>query len=430
MISEFIVAAGWENDTMIGTCKVERVRGNERISFEYDKNWLQQHPDLLLDPDLVQTTGPQYVTDKKCFGFLSDIAPDRWGRKLMERNEIEISKKEHRAPVNFMESDYILRVSDHTRQGGIRLFSKEGTVYSDNRPNDIPPISDIRKLESAALRLENNDQDVDRWIAQLIEPGSSLGGARPKANIIDTDGSIWIAKFPSKNDDINVGAWEMICHELAEMCGLSVPRAKLLSLSEHGDTFLVERFDRTGDKRHHFASAMTMLGETDGSDNTSSYLDLVDIVEKICKNSIENDLHELWRLMIFNICVGNTDDHLRNHGFVLKDNEWHLSPVYDVNPSADKQFLSLTIDGKDCSKSLDTAMSVYEYFRISKETAMSDIARIKDTVMSYRNVLESKYHISQNEIRRVKDAFSAADGILPTCMQHREYHKENPHIKM
>ena len=430
MISEFIVAAGWENDATIGICKIERVRGNERISFEYDENWIKLHPDLLLDPDLVQTTGPQYVTDKKCFGFLSDIAPDRWGRKLMERNEIEISKKEHRAPVNFMESDYILRVSDHTRQGGIRLFSKEGFVYSDNRSNDIPPISDIRKLESAALRLENNDQDVDRWIAQLIEPGSSLGGARPKANIIDTDGSIWIAKFPSKNDDINVGAWEMICHELAEMCGLSVPRAKLLPLSEHGDTFLVERFDRSGGKRHHFASAMTMLGETDGSDNTSSYLDLVDIVEKICKNSIENDLHELWQRMIFNICVGNTDDHLRNHGFVLKDNEWHLSPVYDVNPSADKQFLSLTIDGKDCSKSLDTAVNVYEYFRISKETAMSDIARIKDTVMSYRNVLESKYHISQNEIRRVKDAFSAADGILPTCMQHREYHKENPHIKM
>lgn len=418
MISEFIVAAGWENDTTIGICKIDHVRGSERISFEYEKNWLICHPDLILDPDLVQTTGPQYVTDKTCFGFLSDIAPDRWGRKLIDRNEMELSKKEHRMPIHFMESDYILRVSDRTRQGGIRLFSKEGFAYSDYYPNDIPPISDIRKLESAAIRLENNDQNVDRWIAQLIEPGSSLGGARPKANIIDTDGSLWIAKFPSKRDDVNVGAWEMICHELAEMCGLSVPRAKLLHLSEYGDTFLVERFDRMNKERHHFASAMTMLGETDGSNHTSSYLDLVDVIEKICKNNIENDLHELWRRMIFNICVGNTDDHLRNHGFILENNEWCLSPVYDINPCYDKQYLSLTIDGKDSSKSLDTAMSVYEYFRIDKETAMNDIIKIKDTVMSYRNVLEAKYHISQNEASKVNDAFSAADGVLPEYIKH------------
>ena len=410
MISDFIVAAGWENNQKIGICHIERVRGTERISFEYEENWLMAHPSLALDPDLMNTRGVQYVTDKKCFGFLSDIAPDRWGRKLMERMESEHALEENRSPVKLQESDFILNVSDRSRQGGIRLMSFDGNFYSVYSENDIPPITELRALESASFEFENNNGNVKKWISQLIHPGSSLGGARPKANVIDTDNSMWIAKFPSKYDDIDVGAWEMVCHDLADMCGLEVPPAKLIKLSEY-HTFLSKRFDRGKEnKRFHFASAMTLLGKTDNSEDISSYLDLVDLIEQHCGLTTESDLKEMWKRMIFNICVGNTDDHLRNHGFILSENDmWKLSPAYDINPSFDTKHLSLSIDGMNTIKSLKNAIEVSEWFRIGREEALCIAQKIKDIVSSYRDVLIQKYGISRQEAKRMESAFSQAD---------------------
>ena len=412
-IDHFEVIASWKNDgeNLIGCCDINKTRGKEVMSFMFDTEWIRRNPGLILDPALTMSTGRQYPKNRDFpFGFLSDIAPDRWGRKLMDRKELEDSKNEKRSKRTLMESDYILSVSDEGRTGGIRLRTK-GLFCNSTSHEEIPPLTDLRNLEAASLALESHSTNVQKWIKQLIVPGSSLGGARPKANLRDTDGSIWIAKFPSKNDDIDVGAWEMTVHELGLRCGLNMPEAKTIRLSPYGTTFLTKRFDRvlrgSSLKRCHFASAMTMLERTDNDEEQASYLDLAGIIEKICGSSVRSDLKELWKRMVFNILTSNTDDHLRNHGFILNDkDEWELSPAYDVNPSTDKDAMSLNIDFNSNEKDAGLALSVCEMFRIDRETAENEIKTMSDTITHNWREIASKYGISKGEQDYMSNCFN------------------------
>ena len=258
------------HNEMIGTIYVSQTRGKEFYSFEYEQNWLGNGA-MLLDPDLQLYQGRQYINDdKNIFGVFADSCPDRWGRKLMKRREELRARKAEEKPQKLLESDYLLGVYDEARMGGLRFkTNREGDFLSCDKEYATPPWASLRELEQASIAFENDAAGLDeKWLKQLLAPGSSLGGARPKASVMAPDGSLWIAKFPSKHDDFNSGAWEMVAHDLAAMCGLCVPQAKALQLSKLGTTFLVKRFDRNGQERVHFSSAMTMLGKKDGANAT------------------------------------------------------------------------------------------------------------------------------------------------------------------
>ena len=405
MISDFEIHAGWLlPPERIGTCSVNRALGKEVISFSYDKSWLGKYPDIVLDPDVIMMEGVQYPpADKKCFGFLSDIAPDRWGRRLMDRREAADAKAEARPIRTLMESDYILGVHDMGRMGGLRLYDRNMDSYISER-EDIatPPMEKLRELCDAAYAFESGGLDEYRWLEKLLNPGSSLGGARPKANVIDENNNIWIAKFPSQNDEFDIGAWEMVAHNLAVKCGIRVPDAYTLRLNENGTTFLSKRFDRDHDRRKHFVSAMTMTGHTDGDDG--DYLELCDIIEQVGDRPAEL-LAELWTRIVFYICISNTDDHLRNHGFLLENSGWTLSPAYDINPDIKKGELSLTLGGLLCG-SVKTAVKMSEYFRIDQTAAEKRAEMVMTTVRDNWKHEAKLLHISSHECSLMSEAFS------------------------
>ena len=244
----------------------------------------------------------------------------------------------------------------------------------------------------------------------MLKPGSSLGGARPKATVEDEKGNLWIAKFPSKNDEYNVGAWEKVVHDLAKLCGLNVPESKIEKFSKDGSTFLVKRFDRDGKRRIHFASAMTMLGKSDGasSDDGSSYIDIVDFI-KAYGACPKEDLTELFKRIIFNMAVSNTDDHLRNHGFILTDKGWKLSPLYDVNPVPYGDTLSLNVDSYDNSISIDLAVSAADFYDIKPEDAQIYAKEIMSIVRNSWENLAQKYGINREQIEEMRPAFSVCN---------------------
>lgn len=353
--------------------------------------------------------GRQYMPlDKPMFGIFADSCPDRWGRLLMKRREAIQARNEARKPKRLTDIDFLLGVYDETRMGGLRFCLKEnGPFLSDDKELATPPWTTLRKLESASLAFEKNEDGMEeKWLKQLLAPGSSLGGARPKASVQAPDGSLWIAKFPSKHDDTNVGAWEMVVHDLAFMCGLNVPEAKLEHFSKTGSTFLVKRFDRDGKKRIHFASAMTLLGKNDGANaaDGSSYLELASLIRKYGA-SPKKDLQELWRRIAFNMAVSNTDDHLRNHGFLLTKEGWILSPLYDVNPNAEGDMLSLNVDEYNNLIDFDLVLSVADLFGMTGTQAEQCLKGIKQTVESNWRVLAKKYGLSRGDMERMAPAF-------------------------
>jgi serine/threonine-protein kinase HipA len=397
--------------TLMGILKTEQVRGKEIFSFSYTKEWLENGPALILDPDLGLYTGPQYSRDDKPnFGLFLDSSPDRWGRVLMERREALRARQEARKPRTLMESDYLLGVFDRYRMGGLRFKIAENGPFLDN--DDLmaaPPMTSLRTLEEASLQLENEDAvDSPRfaeWLNLLISPGSSLGGARPKASVVDPGGELWIAKFPSGKDDRDIGGWEMVVNELAARSGVSVAEGRARRLSLHHHTFLTKRFDRRGDNRIHFASAMTLLGYTDGVDSMAgvSYLHLA---EFIMRNGAtpDADLEELWRRIVFNICVSNSDDHLRNHGFLLTPKGWILSPSFDINPIPLSTGLSLNISEQSNALDLDLAREVAEKFRVNDKKRETIINKIMRTVGHWHEIAAT-IHISRSEIQRMENAF-------------------------
>lgn len=397
------------HNEFLGTVHVSQTKGREFYSFEYDEQWLAKDA-MLLDPDLQWYRGRQYISDnKQVFGFLSDSAPDRWGRRLMNRREELRAKKGGEKPVKLMESDYLLGVFDESRMGGLRFKTDpDGEYVSNDTDFATPPWTSLRELEQAATEFEKNEtSDNDFWLKQLLAPGSSLGGARPKASVLAPDGSMWIAKFPSKHDEFDSGAWEMVVHELALLCGINVPEARAEGFSSLGTTFLVKRFDRAGKERIHFSSAMTMLGKSDGADATdgSSYLEIVSFLKANGANP-KQDLIQLWKRIVFGMAVSNTDDHFRNHGVLLTNNGWILSPMYDVNPDVFGEFLSLNVDSDNSAIDLNLAIEASKYYGITKADAASLADEIVRKVDNNWRALAGKYGISHSEAERMSPAFS------------------------
>lgn len=398
----------------IGSLFVDITKGKESFSFEYDNNWLEHTPtSFVLDPEIYMYRGRQYTQkNKTLFGVFSDCCPDRWGRVLMKRREAVLANRENRKPKELKESDFLLGVYDESRMGALRFsLSENGPFLSDDKEMSTPPWAKLRTLEEAARLFEQDENALDeKWIKQLIGPGSSLGGARPKSTIEDVDGTLWIAKFPSKHDEVDTGAWEMVAHDLAELCGFDVPKARIEKFSKFGSTFIVRRFDREKEKRIHFASAMTMLDQTDGA-SAADNIGYLDIASFIKSNGAypQKDLRELWRRIVFNMAISNTDDHLRNHGFLLTEKGWSLSPLYDVNPIPYGDTLSLNVSEDDCSISIELAKSTAKYYGLSNEEAENEAKEILVIVKENWKKLAGKYGISRSNIEYMKWAFSATE---------------------
>ena len=403
-----------QNPILIGILYVNSLKGGESYSFEYDREWLKKTSlKITLDPELMPYSGRQYPFGKTIFGLFSDSSPDRWGRVLMNKRERILAGKEGRKPAKLYDSDYLLGVYDETRLGGIRFKTEpNGAFLSDDKETAAPPWTSLRTLEEASRNFENDDTALsEKWLNQLIRPGSSLGGARPKATVIDPKEQLWIAKFPSRNDENDTGAWEMVTHDLAELCGLHVPEAKLEKFSNLGSTYLVKRFDRILNKRVHFASAMTLLGKTDGASATdgTSYLDIAAFIKSYGAQP-KRDLIELWKRIVFNMAVSNTDDHLRNHAFIFTENGWRLSPLYDVNPVPYGDELSLNVDEADNSINIDLAIETAVRFGISRTDATNDAKDILVIVRENWEKLATAYGLSRRLIEEMRPAFRACYG--------------------
>ena len=410
---EIEVYAHWKafvEPMMMGLLTVTNIRGKESCSFEYTSGWLNSGFSQMLDPELHLFSGAYYPKDEKLnFGIFMDSCPDRWGRVLMQRREAVVAKAEDRKSKMLLESDYLLGVFDKHRMGALRFkLDSNGPFLNDNTGMATPPWTSLRELEHASLSFEEDDIDDPKysdWIMMLLAPGSSLGGARPKASVVDSNKDLWIAKFPSKNDIKDIAAWEMVANELALKAGINVAQAKIQKFDNKYHIFLTKRFDRTQKgERIHFASAMTLLGHKDGEDSSgASYLEIVEFILRHGARPLE-DLQELWRRIAFSICIRNTDDHLRNHGFLLMDSGWILSPAYDINPNEYGLGLSLNISDIDNSLDLDLAIDVAEYFRLNKKEADQIIKQVQNSVTGWSE-LATKYKISKAEQKAMSAAF-------------------------
>lgn len=401
-MKEILVYANWAElpqHTLMGKLRAEVVKGEEVFSFEYDSEWLDSGFAQNIDPDLKLYKGSQYLSDDKPnFGLFLDSSPDRWGRMLMKRRESLRARSTSKKPRILFESDFLLGVNDETRMGGIRFKLEENGVFLESNADiKTPPITSIRELEQASLRIEDNDffddSNAKKWLQMLIAPGSSLGGARPKASVINTDGSLWIAKFPSKNDDKDSGVWEYLVNQMAKNVGINVAQGSAKRYSQKEHTYLTKRFDRTiENQRIHFASAMTLLGYKDGYNHKDggSYLEIVELIEQYGAQP-QVDIIELWKRIVFSVGVSNTDDHLRNHGFLLTRNSWRLSPAYDINPNENGIGLSLNISENENSLDYELCLEVAEYFRWNFVDAKNYINEVKTEI--------SKWHLQAKELK-------------------------------
>ncbi len=396
---------------LMGLLYVSESRGSEVYSFEYNEDYLRSAPPITIDPDLELYSGRQYVYKKPNFGIFSDSAPDRWGRTLMDRRERLRAKEEGRKPRALLTSDYLLGVYDESRMGALRFALEEGGPFlSSDGEETVPPWATLRSLEEASREFEKDENALnDTWLKQLLRPGSSLGGARPKATIQNVDGSLWIAKFPSRHDKTNVGAWEKVVNEAARICGLRVPESRLETFSSLGSTFLVKRFDREGDRRIHFSSAMTMLNKTDGAsaDDGTSYLELADFLSTHGARPKE-DLAELWKRIVFNIAISNTDDHLRNHGFLLTPSGWVLSPAYDLNPQPDGNGLALNISLEDNTLDIHLALEVSQYFQLGKNEAAEMAQNLCQLTNGSWESIAKGCGLNRGQIELMRPAFDAS----------------------
>lgn len=399
---------GMSEPMLIGMLSAHFGKGKKAFSFEYDKTWIKSDKFQLLDPDIQFVSGAQYPNQKENFGVFLDSMPDTWGRTLMKRRVVQESKERNEKPRTLYDIDYLLGVYDESRMGALRFKTDPmGEFLDDNGNTPTPPWSSIRELQHAADSLERDEDNdsVKKWLAILIAPGSSLGGARPKANVLDENKELWIAKFPSKNDTLDKGAWEFLAYQLAVGAGISMAPCRIEKISGKYHTFFTKRFDREKQTRIHFASAMTMTGNNEDMlrDTTVSYLDIADFIQTYGIN-VEENLHQLWRRIIFNIAISNTDDHLRNHGFILTGEGWILSPAYDLNPSVDKDGLALNIDMDNNVLDFELAKSVGEFFRLDGTQMDIIIKQVCDSVSQWET-LADKQGISKNEREQMKHAF-------------------------
>jgi serine/threonine-protein kinase HipA len=394
---------------LMGILSAHYGKGKKSFSFEYEPEWLNNRHRIVFDPDIDWYSGTQFPNSKENFGVFLDSMPDTWGRTLMKRRAALDSKEKNRRKFLY-DTDYLLGVHDESRMGALRFKLEPNGDFLDNSKDfPTPPWANIRELQYAANIVESDDSldVVKKWLAVLIAPGSSLGGARPKANIIDEKGNLWIAKFPAKNDIVDKAKWEYLAYLLALNANVNMAESVIQKVSGKYSTFFTKRFDRIGSQRVHFASAMTMTSYNEEilreKDYTPSYLEIADFINTYGFD-VDKNLHQLWRRIIFNIAVSNTDDHLRNHGFILKEKGWELSPAYDINPSIEKSGLALNIDMDSNELDYNLAFNVGKYFRLNK----SEMERIKTEVVSsvkkWREIAD-KLNISNAEINLMEAAF-------------------------
>ena len=375
----------------IGTLGYERVRGKDHFVFEYSREWLKQHGGIVLSGDLMNVPSLQHPRGAdSVFGFVKDSFPDRWGRLLLDRRERLKAQVEGR-PVRMLTNyDYLTGIEDFTRMGGIRYKDEDSDSYmNDSAKFLVPPIESLRALCDACheieLAEERNELPEQRWIDQLIDPGTSLGGARPKANVIDADGKLYVAKFPSKKDLENTELIEHFSHCLAATAGINVAQTRTIKISKDRHLLLSERFDRTAEgRRIHFASAMSLLGFDDGAGSSTGngYLDIVDFILQGCVN-VQQNLRELYRRVAFNVMFGNTDDHFRNHGFLLTPKGWTLSPAYDINPGI-KLHQCLLIDQYTEQSDVDTLLHASDSYMLEQQEASEIIVEVRSAIKNWR----------------------------------------------
>lgn len=403
----------WLDANFLGQMHKVGVLAHDRgqVRFHYDKDWLKHPSCFALDPDLTLDAEPFFPkSEAGNFGVFLDSSPDRWGQTLMKRREMLEAKDEGRKPRNLYAWDFLIGVQDSTRQGALR-FRREGeTEFLGTHALPAPPITSLREMAAVAHEITNKRiDDLDalrRWLSVLVAPGASLGGARPKANFTDTDSSLWIAKFPARDDERDVGAWEMVTRLLAERSEIEVPPARLIRFGDYS-TFCVRRFDRADNGRVFYASAMTMLkrSESEGS----SYLDLAEFIQNNGDtNCIAHDLEQLFRRVVFNVAVSNRDDHLRNHGFILSKAGWRLSPAFDMNPSLDKHDHVLNLDDSDNRPNMDTVRLTAEWYGLSVQRADEIVNNILATVAQWRDVA-AKVGISNADIELMAPSFGIVE---------------------
>ena len=394
----------------VGELTMDNIRGGETYGFRFDDDWLKHHSDLMLSCDLNNYTGMQYTqANKDIFGCFSDSLPDRWGRVLVMRREQVLAAEEKRPVHRLCSMDYLLGIDDASRMGAFRFKeSKNGMFINAAEAFRIPPIASIRELIAASEEIEKSEEKnvlpAKKWLLQLIQPGSSLGGARPKASVVDENSELYIAKFPSRKDLYDVGLWEHFAHLMAKKAGIQVADTRVITAGGKYHTLLSRRFDRKAGKRIHFASAMTMLGMTDGQNASTGngYLDIVDFIVQGCKE-VEQNLQELYRRVAFNIAIGNTDDHFRNHGFLLTSRGWTLSPAYDLNPTLSRS-QSLLINDATSESDLNVLLESCGDYMLPEKTARSIIGDVRTAMRSWEQVA-ARVGISPAERDLFRDRF-------------------------
>jgi serine/threonine-protein kinase HipA len=397
-----------ERNLLAGRLYPHRHRGVESASFAYDDRYLADPEAYALDPALPLVTGAlQTPVGHALFGAFSDCEPDRWGRTLIKRAEIARAKLAGTAPYSMSEAEILLGVRDDLRQGALRFRHSEEGPFLAVEDSGVPILTDLPKLLEIAERAESDSADYAD-LKRLLRAGSSLGGARPKAHVVDAAGRIAIAKFPSASSDTwNVMAWEKVALDLARDAGIKVPDSQLIHVGAR-NVLVVDRFDRRGATRVGYVSAMTMLEARDGDQR--SYLEIAGVIEERSAATTA-DLNQLWRRMAFSILISNTDDHLRNHGFLHeRADSWSLSPAFDLNPNPDPgpKELSTAIDFFDTRASVDTLMEVAEYFRLNAEEATDVLTRVSSTVGRWRAVAAT-HGLQQADINAMEPAFEHAE---------------------
>lgn len=393
---------------LVGRLYVHLQRGKERASFAYDPDWLQNPYRFALEPALTLYQGKYHTrSGKALFGSIGDSAPDRWGRILLRRYAGQQAKQEGKSAPTLFEVDYLLGVDDTLRQGALRFKRDLDGPFLQSAARIIPPLVDLPRLMNIAKQVSIEEETYED-LKLLLAPGSSLGGTRPKASVMSSDGELMIAKLSHPNDEVDLPKWETLALRLAQKAGIIVAPFQLENIHGHS-VLLVKRFDRRKRERIHYLSAMSMLEAEDHEEH--SYIEIAEAIRRYGKYPIA-DLEQLWRRIAFTILISNTDDHLRNHGFLLEDAQgWELSPAFDMNPTSPDirpRFLTTAINMHDTEASIETLLSVSEYFGLSQEKAKQILYKVACVTQQWREEARA-LKLSKSEIEKMSGAFEHKD---------------------
>lgn len=410
MTKEVFVYVDYQGDPLYAGKLWSRVKsGHESASFAYSPKWLENSARFSLSPDLVLGVAAAHTKPRMAlFGAFDDSCPDRWGRTLLRKAARRQGLSNEIRPKSLFEIDFLLSVDDVARQGALRFkIDPDGPFLAAHKPKSLPPVMRLTKILNASERIAN-DEENDDDIRLLLAPGSSLGGARPKSTVIDLNGDLALAKFPNRFDQIDVVLWEAVALNLAEKAGVTVPHWQVRKVGER-NVIILKRFDRRNGFRIPFLSAMSMLQARDH--DTHSYLEIADAI-RLYGAKVSLDLAQLWRRIVFNVLISNTDDHLRNHGFLhFGGDGWRLSPAFDMNPiptDVKVRVMSTTIDYDDPTASVELAIETCEYYGITRDVALTTLEEVRSAIRSWRSVAD-ELGVTANEIKRMSSAFELAD---------------------